>query len=97
MILANVASVFICLGQLLTKFLKRVGYENFLYKGCTEEKGGVQTPLHTVPYVLICGYPLTTGLLNQHQGLEALLIINIMIHAAFHQITLCSILRLQNT
>ena len=38
----------LCLGQLLTKFLKRVWYENFLYKGCLDKKGGVQTPLHTV-------------------------------------------------
>ena len=32
LIIANVALV-LCLGNLLTKFLKRVGYENFLYKG----------------------------------------------------------------
>ena len=40
-ILANVALV-LYLGQLLTKFLKRVGYENFLYKGCLDKKGGVK-------------------------------------------------------
>ena len=41
LILANVALV-LCLGQLWTKFLKRVGYENFLYKGCLDRKGGVK-------------------------------------------------------
>ena len=55
MILANVALV-LCIGQLLTKVVKKVGYENFLYKECLDKKkgwgknenGGAQTPLHTV-------------------------------------------------
>ena len=31
------SSLVLYLGQLLTKFLKRVGYENFLYKGCLDK------------------------------------------------------------
>ena len=42
MILANVGLVLLCLAQLLAKFPEKVGYENFLYKGCLDEKGGVK-------------------------------------------------------
>ena len=47
------------LGQLLTKFLKIVWYENFLYKGCLDKKGGVKIKMVCFkPHCIQCQFQL---------------------------------------